>query len=212
MSIREFSASAEAFENKKSLKKEVNFLRDDVAIFKKIKDDSEKALLNASRILQEKYGDLYNAYVELKKDNPSGAENFLINESKKDDTLEPIVAAILLRGHVQNLPEAITSYVSLVHSSEGFRSDTVGDRDQQIMSDIENMEKIRSAAHNELILELKIIIRLLNNAGIDTPWSSVLGFIEGQVYRDKIQRWAQNVSDYFVSLSQTTLDSKKEVN
>ncbi|MBA3550928.1 hypothetical protein H0W32_01835, partial [Patescibacteria group bacterium] len=66
------------------------------------------------------------------------------------------------------------------------------------------IETDRSLAHNALINQLKSIRRNLKNLAIDIGYLDVVGFKGNQFYRADIQRWAQHVADYLVTLSRTT--------
>ena len=152
----------------------------------------------------EKDASLKELYEKV-KEGDEDAEIAVGRMKKTDPEKYALIMKPFLLDYINDLHEYIKKYVACVNAVKLHMKRHTGNYDEEIKSETERLDQNRTQAHDALIIELKMIIGACENGGIDTSWKCVLGFRMGQEYRQDVQRWAENVSDYLVTVSKTTL-------
>lgn len=202
----EMSESYASFHNRKALKNEVVGVHEDVAIFKQMAEDYDRAGNDALEELAGKHPDVLDLLHKINSDDASRKDYELFRSYKEagGGELPRLINASFLPGLFAMLKDDITNYVSAVHKSEGYKFANQGLKEEDTIDQIINLDQARTFAHDALIKQLQAITRAAKGAGIDTSWQSVIQLSEGEHtidMRKRIQQWAERVADYLAKVS-----------
>jgi hypothetical protein len=207
--LEEFSASHEAHRNRE----ERRVVNSDVKAYLDLRQSIEAAADGAEIVLEKKNKHALDLVAQSKAETSEtgyDATDELATLIKQDKEARLLVNQVMLKDHFRDLRNAISNYISAIHDAELYRERSQGEISEEVMERREELEKRRSAAHNTLIDQLHVIKRSCKEVGIDIPWLSMLQLNKNKTDdRQTVQRWAEHVADYLVSLSQTTEEGKK---
>ncbi|MDQ3076783.1 MAG: hypothetical protein M3Q63_01885 [bacterium] len=198
------SASQEAFENKKKHFEEKEAAQKDVDVYLKLKENIESDAADARTQLALHYPDVFELLRLSDEENDLVAAKEIGGLRKTNEEAHQLVLKANLKTQFEELKDYIQIYVAKVHESVLYSERHGAETTDDSKAKQSRIETDRSLAHNALIDQLQSIRRNLKNLAIDIGYIDVVGFRGNQFYRADIQRWAQHVADYLVTLSRTT--------
>ncbi len=204
MSIADFSEAYEGHRNRIEADEYESTTSKDLEAYNAMREGIDTANYVAEERLKVEFPKAFEYYKKYESENDEEAFDDLLSFKKKNKDSVQLIDNLFLKEYFRDLNDKIRIYIDSIHQAEIYGKKHGGEIDEDVKANLSELETRRSQAHDALIGQLKILARNMNKAGIDNSWESVVGLANGQAYRKEIQRWAENVSDHLVSVSEST--------